>query len=525
MAALQKTFIAAAFLMLFITSAASFFSCDDGWVKSSESKSCLMYVNDHKSWHQARTECHTLGADLVKVVNSKMNTFLHKFIESKVPLNFSRGLWWIGLHDPSKTGEFHWLDEKKKTQFTDWRPGHPIVTYYNKCTSMEYYSNIRTEKWNFDGARCLDRHSYICEKVGASCGNGWLKSTESKSCLMYVSDRKSWPRARTDCLKLGGDLVKIVNSKMKKIIYKFIEGIVYLNFTRGLWWIRLNNTSRKGEFPWFSNTKKPLITDWHPGQPPIHFTKKCTAMEFYTHIRKEKWNWDDTWCGERHSFICEKAAECYNGTHGKDCSLTCSEHCKGEDNPCDNVDGTCDLGCDPGYQGALCTEECDSGTYGKNCSLTCSEHCKGEYNSCNNVDGSCDQGCDPGYQGALCTEECDKGTYGKDCSLTCSEHCKGEYNSCNNVDGTCDQGCDPGFRGVLCTQAIIKNVHVGRAQENSTSEPSKLNVALIVVGLVVAVLVIAGFLVYRYRKSHQPRKYSNLEADNILGFTELRSDS
>ncbi|GFR86230.1 receptor-type tyrosine-protein phosphatase T, partial [Elysia marginata] len=47
---------------------------------------------------------------------------------------------------------------------------------------------------------------------------------------------------------------------------------------------------------------------------------------------------------------------CDRETFGKDCSLTCSEHCKGEDNSCDNVDGTCDQGCDPGYQGAQCTQ-------------------------------------------------------------------------------------------------------------------------------------------------------------------------
>ncbi|GFS25949.1 multiple epidermal growth factor-like domains 10, partial [Elysia marginata] len=62
------------------------------------------------------------------------------------------------------------------------------------------------------------------------------------------------------------------------------------------------------------------------------------------------------------------------------------------------------------------------------------------------------RGCDPGYQGALCTKECERRTHGENCSLTCSEYCKGEDNSCDNVDGTCDQGCDPGYQGAQCRQ-------------------------------------------------------------------------
>ncbi|GFR93150.1 hypothetical protein ElyMa_004371900, partial [Elysia marginata] len=66
------------------------------------------------------------------------------------------------------------------------------------------------------------------------------------------------------------------------------------------------------------------------------------------------------------------------------------------------------------------------------------------------------------------------------------------------VDGSCHHGCDPGYQGALCTHAIRKGVKVERAQKNSNSETSKLNVTLIPVGIVVVVVVagLAGFLVY-----------------------------
>ncbi|GFS22435.1 multiple epidermal growth factor-like domains 10 [Elysia marginata] len=191
------------------------------------------------------------------------------------------------------------------------------------------------------------------------------------------------------------------------------------------------------------------------------------------------WKWDNVHCKETRSFICEREGECDHRTYGKDCTLSCSEHCKGKDN------------------------------------------------SCGNVDGTCDQGCDPGYQGALCAQECDNGIYGEDSSLFCSEYCKGEDNSCDNVDGTCDHGCDAGYQGAQCRQAITKGVKVGRAHKNSNSEISKLNVTLIaeaIVVVVVAVARIAGFLVYRYRKSRQPRKYNNLKDNTVMNFSELPSN-
>ena len=47
--------------------------------------------------------------------------------------------------------------------------------------------------------------------------------------------------------------------------------------------------------------------------------------------------------------------------------------------------------------------ECPTGSYGDECKESCSGHCAGPDSlACNNVDGSCDRGCQPGYQGKTC---------------------------------------------------------------------------------------------------------------------------
>ena len=49
----------------------------------------------------------------------------------------------------------------------------------------------------------------------------------------------------------------------------------------------------------------------------------------------------------------------------------------------------------------FCNSECDSGYHGDGCMKTCSRHCSDEGNSCHDVSGTCDEGCDPGFEGDL----------------------------------------------------------------------------------------------------------------------------
>ena len=54
--------------------------------------------------------------------------------------------------------------------------------------------------------------------------------------------------------------------------------------------------------------------------------------------------------------------------------------------------------------------ECDIGLFGEGCAKRCSVHCAGSDNTCNNVNGTCNMGCDPGYKGSLCIQSKSKPT-------------------------------------------------------------------------------------------------------------------
>lgn len=46
------------------------------------------------------------------------------------------------------------------------------------------------------------------------------------------------------------------------------------------------------------------------------------------------------------------------------------------------------------------TIECKAGFYGKNCNTTCGKCLNST--TCHHITGSCDKGCDPGYEGLAC---------------------------------------------------------------------------------------------------------------------------
>ncbi|GFR78172.1 multiple epidermal growth factor-like domains 10 [Elysia marginata] len=151
----------------------------------------------------------------------------------------------------------------------------------------------------------------------------------------------------------------------------------------------------------------------------------------------------------RVNYIC--LPRCEEGKYGENCANTCSDHCGGQDKPCDHVTGVCLLGCRPGYSGQLCDTPCHN-TFGRNCARKCSESCKdsGAMSKCDPINGTCTSGCLTGYHGDLCDKVCMAGTFGAGCANKCSDRCSGIPKLCNPGNGGCLFGCIVGYSGYQC---------------------------------------------------------------------------
>ncbi|XP_046574038.1 scavenger receptor class F member 1-like [Haliotis rubra] len=86
---------------------------------------------------------------------------------------------------------------------------------------------------------------------------------------------------------------------------------------------------------------------------------------------------------------------------------------------------------------------CSDGRYGQHCQSECG-HCKGNL-PCNKISGTCDQGCQPGFQEAFC-KGCVDGMYGVDCM------CKDPLTFDDESSGECPQGCQSDFMKPQCPE-------------------------------------------------------------------------
>eukprot|EP00105_Crassostrea_gigas_P041994 XP_019926142.1 PREDICTED: multiple epidermal growth factor-like domains protein 10 [Crassostrea gigas] len=146
---------------------------------------------------------------------------------------------------------------------------------------------------------------------------------------------------------------------------------------------------------------------------------------------------------------------CLHGFFGPDCADRCNATCNG----CNNINGSCDHGCNPGWQGLGCQDACDQGSFGGDCSETCG-HCR-DIDQCSVINGTCLTGCVAGYQRGVCKSPCQYGFFGPDCADRCYDTCDG----CNNINGSCDFGCKPGWQGYECQDACRKGYFGGDCSE------------------------------------------------------------
>ena len=52
----------------------------------------------------------------------------------------------------------------------------------------------------------------------ADCLSGWIKSPSSGTCIKLYEKMKNWKNARKVCKENGGDLVKIIDTRMNEFI-------------------------------------------------------------------------------------------------------------------------------------------------------------------------------------------------------------------------------------------------------------------------------------------------------------------
>ena len=80
-----------------------------------------MFVNQAKSWEQAKAYCASKGYHLVTIESAEENAFLDQTTNSKAAWNIS---WWTGLNDRIGDKSFLW-DDGTPLGYTNWDANEP----------------------------------------------------------------------------------------------------------------------------------------------------------------------------------------------------------------------------------------------------------------------------------------------------------------------------------------------------------------------------------------------------------------
>ena len=135
--------------------------CPGDW--SHYSGFCYHVSNIPCNQRQARSFCHSLHGDLVKVTSVEENEFVlylaRKFAGNGKPA-------WIGLfyHAPSRA--YYWTDNSVPT-YTDWAPKEPNGYSKEPCAAMytgsSHLPTWATGYWN--DILCTVKYNTVCKKL------------------------------------------------------------------------------------------------------------------------------------------------------------------------------------------------------------------------------------------------------------------------------------------------------------------------------------------------------------------------
>ena len=106
-----------------------------------------------------------------------------------------------------------------------------------------------------------------------------------------------WDDARRNCLKLGGDLVKITTTAENQFIFNLI--LKQVKVTGNGAWLGLHRKADT-KFYWTDDTLLSGYSAWGIGQPDHPSSEKCSQI-FTSGSGKGKWN--DTPCKWNKSYI------------------------------------------------------------------------------------------------------------------------------------------------------------------------------------------------------------------------------
>ena len=123
-----------------------------------------MFIEDKKTFQEARETCETIGMTLSSVKSAEENSFIVDHIEGWGGDSWEIDAWIGGVSDSTEPEEWRWLSEEETwlprntSIYQNWHRGQPNKPGRDNC--MLIGSGEWTGWWD---CPCIKKHGFICK--------------------------------------------------------------------------------------------------------------------------------------------------------------------------------------------------------------------------------------------------------------------------------------------------------------------------------------------------------------------------
>ncbi|GFS26328.1 macrophage mannose receptor 1-like [Elysia marginata] len=272
-------------------STADYSECPDAWVVCPASQTCVKAFDEKKSWMKARSSCLDQDADLVRILDGDMNTFINGLLNTTANRKY-----WIGLHDRKTENDFVWLNDTTTANYTSWAKGQPNNFKTKRVPMGQDCAEIGTFAPNWQDDWCTRKSHYICERPKfppPQCPpDDWKENPTSKTCIKLIKSKKSWKAARAFCKQQNADLLKVPDAATNA----FASSVI--NNNKMYVWTGVHDRDEEGKYFWLDEVKEVNYTNWDTDQPNNYRNQDCMCL------LGPKWH--DHFCTKPLWFLCER---------------------------------------------------------------------------------------------------------------------------------------------------------------------------------------------------------------------------
>uniref|UniRef100_UPI003AAF93A9 macrophage mannose receptor 1-like n=1 Tax=Centroberyx gerrardi TaxID=166262 RepID=UPI003AAF93A9 len=269
--------------------------CPVNWSKF-DSK-CYSIINNQKdTWDGARTQCKTMGGNLVSILSRRVQVFLIiQMAEASTDL-------WIGMNSLHGDG-LYWTDGRPK-RYTNWgydRHGRRYRIFneeLNECVLMSSSPALGIGKWI--SKSCNDTNGYVCLRNVDPTIPATTESTTLNTYVKLANDsikimtqNMTWNEAKKHCEADGAKLASLRNEWTQA----YVE-LQAMNLQAPLW-IGLNKAETGGYFRYIDGWHMSLFK-WDAGEPSSD--RPCVYLDV-------DGKWKTAFCNRTMSSVCMKSTD------------------------------------------------------------------------------------------------------------------------------------------------------------------------------------------------------------------------